>query len=265
MEVGWLVSPNPQKRHLLPLYIHPTLPTSPIIISPWHTHTPELPSYLQLKVLQFWQPSAEIEANLIYFAPFSIFVPSPPLRFDSHCSARTFMLSLRPIVCSVHPDSSRRREAFRLLRLLRLDVRFSELEACGCILPIIAESSSNDIYSLRVFVFCLFISFSELCPWSYWDVFSIKASGLVNYLKSSCKLSLYENVIGKKKNTWGQTNNSEDNFNSAAWKRINPPLLPQHNTVCTCAATLGGLLKMNWLSGHAKQLKQLQQYGFAKL
>lgn len=95
MEVGWLVSPNPQKRHLLPLYIHPTLPTSPIIISPWHTHTPELPSYLQLKVLQFWQPSAEIEANLIYFAPFSIFVPSPPLRFDSHCSARTF---------TVHPD-----------------------------------------------------------------------------------------------------------------------------------------------------------------
>lgn len=38
-------------------------------------------------------------------------------------------------------------------------------------------------------------------------------------------------------------NNSEDNSNSAAWKQLNPPLTPQQ--LATCAATLGGLLKMN--------------------
>lgn len=38
-------------------------------------------------------------------------------------------------------------------------------------------------------------------------------------------------------------NTSEDNSNSAAWKLLNPPLIPQQ--LATCAATLGGLLKMN--------------------
>lgn len=157
------------------------------------------------------------------------------------------MISLRPIVCSVHPDfptalTGERPSGYFDCYDWTLDFLNWRHANLYC------QSLQNRVQTISTVwgVFFLFISVSELCPWSYWDVFSMKAIRLcVNYHKSSCKLSLYENVIGKKKNTWGQTNNSEDNFNSAAWKLINPPLLLQHNTVCMCAATLGGLLKMN--------------------
>lgn len=74
-----------------------------------HAHTctcPELPPYLQLKVLLSWQPSAEIEANLIYLAAFSIFLspPHPPSSLHSPPPPLpylcTFMISLLTIVCS---------------------------------------------------------------------------------------------------------------------------------------------------------------------
>lgn len=130
-----LLSPNPKKKKKdssCRCTYTPPCPSSPIIISPWHTHTrtPELPSYLQLKVLQFWQPSAEIEANLIYFTPFSIFVPSPPLRLPpQHTPFHDFSSPYCLLGSSRFPHSSHRREAIRLLWLLSLDLKFSECQS----------------------------------------------------------------------------------------------------------------------------------------
>jgi len=64
-----------------------------------HRHTyPKLPPYLTLKALVFWQPSAEIEANLIYLGRISIPLP------QNHSSSIFMPLSwFRSSLLPVHP------------------------------------------------------------------------------------------------------------------------------------------------------------------